>query len=30
MPYVTEVVTRDGLPMTYDSGDYPEVAAPRA
>ena len=24
MPYVTEVVTRDGLPMTYDSGDYPE------
>lgn len=25
MPYVTEVVTRDGLPMTYDSGDYPEL-----
>ena len=24
MPYVTAVVTRDGLPMTYDSGDYPE------
>jgi carbon-monoxide dehydrogenase large subunit len=24
MPYVTQVVTRDGLPMTYDSGDYPE------
>ena len=24
MPYVTPVVTRDGLPMTYDSGDYPE------
>jgi len=24
MPYVTKVVTRDGLPMTYDSGDYPE------
>jgi len=24
MPYVTSVVTRDGLPMTYDSGDYPE------
>ncbi len=24
MPYVTEVKTRDGLPMTYDSGDYPE------
>jgi len=24
MPYVTRVVTRDGLPMTYDSGDYPE------
>ncbi len=24
MPYVTEVVTRDGLAMTYDSGDYPE------
>jgi carbon-monoxide dehydrogenase large subunit len=22
MPYVTKVVTRDGLPMTYDSGDY--------
>jgi carbon-monoxide dehydrogenase large subunit len=25
MPYVTPVVTRDGLPMTYDSGDYPEA-----
>jgi carbon-monoxide dehydrogenase large subunit len=24
MPYATPVVTRDGLPMTYDSGDYPE------
>ena len=24
MPYVTKVVTRDGLPMTYDSGDYLE------
>jgi aerobic carbon-monoxide dehydrogenase large subunit len=24
MPYVTAVVTRDGLPMTYDSGDYIE------
>ena len=24
MPYVTAIVTRDGLPMTYDSGDYPE------
>jgi len=24
MPYVTQVTTRDGLPMTYDSGDYPE------
>lgn len=24
MPYVTPVVTRDGLPMTYDSGDYLE------
>jgi aerobic carbon-monoxide dehydrogenase large subunit len=24
MPYVTQVRTRDGLPMTYDSGDYPE------
>jgi carbon-monoxide dehydrogenase large subunit len=24
MPYVTRVVTRDGLPMTYDSGDYPQ------
>ena len=24
MPYVTPVRTRDGLPMTYDSGDYPE------
>ena len=24
MPYVTPVKTRDGLPMTYDSGDYPE------
>jgi len=24
MPYVTPVVTRDGLPMTYDSGDYAE------
>jgi carbon-monoxide dehydrogenase large subunit len=24
MPYVTPVVTRDGLAMTYDSGDYPE------
>lgn len=24
MPYQTPVVTRDGLPMTYDSGDYPE------
>ncbi len=24
MPYVTPVLTRDGLPMTYDSGDYPE------
>jgi carbon-monoxide dehydrogenase large subunit len=24
LPYVTQVVTRDGLPMTYDSGDYPE------
>ncbi len=24
MPYVTPIVTRDGLPMTYDSGDYPE------
>jgi aerobic carbon-monoxide dehydrogenase large subunit len=24
MPYVTKVVTRDGLPMTYDSGDYVE------
>ena len=24
MPYVTPVTTRDGLPMTYDSGDYPE------
>jgi carbon-monoxide dehydrogenase large subunit len=24
MPYVTPVVTRDGLPMTYDSGDYVE------
>jgi len=22
MPYVTRVITRDGLPMTYDSGDY--------
>jgi carbon-monoxide dehydrogenase large subunit len=25
MPYVTPVKTRDGLPMTYDSGDYPEA-----
>ena len=24
MPHVTKVVTRDGLPMTYDSGDYVE------
>jgi aerobic carbon-monoxide dehydrogenase large subunit len=24
MPYVTPVKTRDGLAMTYDSGDYPE------
>ena len=24
MPYETPIVTRDGLPMTYDSGDYPE------
>jgi carbon-monoxide dehydrogenase large subunit len=24
MPYMTQVKTRDGLPMTYDSGDYPE------
>jgi carbon-monoxide dehydrogenase large subunit len=24
LPYRTHVVTRDGLPMTYDSGDYPE------
>ncbi|MFN0300997.1 MAG: xanthine dehydrogenase family protein molybdopterin-binding subunit [Burkholderiales bacterium] len=24
MPYITSIVTRDGLPMTYDSGDYPE------
>ncbi len=24
MPYVTPVKTRDGLPMTYDSGDYLE------
>jgi aerobic carbon-monoxide dehydrogenase large subunit len=24
MPYATPVVTRDGLAMTYDSGDYPE------
>lgn len=24
MPYVTKVVTRDGLAMTYDSGDYVE------
>src|SRR5690349_5483670 len=24
MPYVTKIVTRDGLPMTYDSGDYVE------
>ena len=24
MPYVTQIVTRDGLPMTYDSGDYIE------
>jgi carbon-monoxide dehydrogenase large subunit len=24
MPYVTPVKTRDGLPMTYDSGDYVE------
>jgi carbon-monoxide dehydrogenase large subunit len=24
MPYVTPVKTRDGLPMTYDSGDYIE------
>ena len=24
MPYVSRVITRDGLPMTYDSGDYPE------
>jgi carbon-monoxide dehydrogenase large subunit len=24
LPYRTQVVTRDGLPMTYDSGDYPE------
>ncbi len=24
LPYVTQVLTRDGLPMTYDSGDYPE------
>ncbi len=24
MPYVTAVKTRDGLPMTYDSGDYIE------
>ena len=24
MPYATPVVTRDGLPMTYDSGDYLE------
>jgi carbon-monoxide dehydrogenase large subunit len=24
MPYVTQVKTRDGLPMTYDSGDYVE------
>ena len=24
MPYVTAVKTRDGLPMTYDSGDYVE------
>jgi carbon-monoxide dehydrogenase large subunit len=25
MPYVTPVRTRDGLPMTYDSGNYPEA-----
>jgi carbon-monoxide dehydrogenase large subunit len=24
LPYVTQIVTRDGLPMTYDSGDYVE------
>ena len=24
LPYRTQVVTRDGLPMTYDTGDYPE------
>jgi len=24
LPYVTQIVTRDGLPMTYDSGDYAE------
>jgi len=24
MPYVTPIKTRDGLPMTYDSGDYVE------
>ena len=24
MPYVTPVKTRDGMAMTYDSGDYPE------
>jgi carbon-monoxide dehydrogenase large subunit len=23
LPYITQVVTRDGLPMTYDTGDYP-------
>ncbi len=23
LPYVTQIVTRDGLPMTYDTGDYP-------
>src|SRR2546429_1049713 len=24
LPYITQIVTRDGLPMTYDSGDYAE------
>jgi carbon-monoxide dehydrogenase large subunit len=29
LPYVTQIVTRDGLPMTYDSGDYVGASAGR-
>lgn len=27
MPYATELIFRDGKPMTYDSGDYPKCQA---